>query len=214
MGPTFELKHNFTDEKHQEFVKLISQFKIPDWDRIDLDSVPGNERYIKKFLTYSFPKVKFFNFNDVNDSLTQIDSYIDEIGQANANVTEEWCIFNYELTCTQIAKILNSTKHVLYSIGFAGCKLLTDKEPDFTQALKDFKWQSLSFDYSGNSDRSDWANYPKRFQNIIVALSKVSDVKETLEKIAMAECGMAKGDVRKILDDNGLNDVQIVHHSV
>lgn len=192
-------------------LKLLSKHKLPNLSLIILHKVPEKNKYVKQFLMHSFPnEVNVMTFNVKNPSLNSVSYYFKALLSISSRVKSTIYFNNYELTEKQFWKLVKANKTKSQKINFTNCRFLTSSIPDLTDALVGFTAKELDFWGSGKSYLNHWASHPQLFENIIIALGRVEDVRESLRKIVMIGCKMKTEDIREILDDNGFERVEIV----
>ena len=69
--------------------------------------------------------------------------------------------------------------------------------------------ETIIFNGSGDSEHSNWDEYPDRFANIICAFSKCS-LKQSIKEIDMRRCGsMNREKAKAVLKKYGMEHVQV-----
>ena len=97
--------------------------------------------------------------------------------------------------CSLVEKAKNAEM-----IGFSSWTILTDSEWDFGD-MKESKVQLLHFNYSGDSNHSNWNSFfSNRFNNIISGISKSKGLKNSIKHIGIVGCEMKRATAEGVLE--------------
>lgn len=109
-----------------------------------------------------------------------IGDYLDELEIISSRVKKQFNVWNIELDNDQLCKLLSFAKHCTDWIAVGSCVINSIIVPDFGNCLDGYKCNGLDFSGSGRRSRSNWEENPQLFENVIIGLSKVNDVKNGL----------------------------------
>lgn len=214
MGEEYKLDLDLNINGDMELLKLLCKYKLPDGNRIGFRNISKDNDYLKTFLINSFPQsVKTLLFNVSNPIVMDIGIYLPCLQKAVSYVKENFYVFNFEISNSQLSKLLLLSKDITNSIGMCKCTINSTPELEFVPVLDGYKFKDISFNDSGAEDRSDWGIQPDYFENIVKALSKVEGCVDSMQRIVMGECCMEREIVRECLDVHGFADVKIINYS-
>mmetsp|Transcript_7133 Transcript_7133/g.6326 ORF Transcript_7133/g.6326 Transcript_7133/m.6326 type:complete len:260 (+) Transcript_7133:859-1638(+) len=207
----YSLVLSMNKAKESEVIGTFGTKKLqfPDIKRIQIQHIKNsNYKRINRFLSSCVPTtlpLLSVNWNS-GEELLKGSLITDSICKASQSVTKEvfltFAEFNSE-NVQRIVKSANKSKRLV----FWSCKIHTTDDMDFNT---DSAITYLSFAYCGHSDVSmKWNKYPKRFENIVAAISK-SNLKDSLETININYCNITPDEVKELLKKYNITHIKIV----
>jgi len=208
----WKFKMVLNEEKDWKFFKFLLGHKMPNWKYLSLRAVPERSIEVKQFLLNSFPDwVRDFNFNFMSEK-KDVAYYLEGLEHVFPKIEMELNLYHLKISNKELWKLLQANKNRINWIGFIECQLC--HHFDFGRDLEGANFKGLSLSGSKFPDSNDWENHPERFSNLIQALGKVQSVREGMDRIWLSESGLEEEFVRNILDNHGLDRVEIKKHSL
>lgn len=126
----------------------------------------------------------------------------------SSKITSALGISNFIISERELVQILGCyrEKEVIY-IGYSKLKL--GKVPSFGTSLDGARIKTLSLNYCGSTDLSDWKKNYIQFENLITGLSESPDFVANLKEISLLHCGLGAKQVKKVLGKNGFEGVKV-----
>ena len=115
--------------------------------------------------------------------------------------SQEIYFWNWSFADSSLCSIIKASCNV-NTLDFCSCKF--SLLGPLSLVGPSYNIKELSFNYSGNTHSNDWSTYPERLNLLIKAISECS-LKNSLEKISMASCGVKKEEIERMLKKYGIN---------
>ncbi|CAI2370082.1 unnamed protein product [Moneuplotes crassus] len=127
----------------------------------------------------------------------------------SSRVCREILISTLKINASRFKRVVAAFKHV-HLIRFSLCKISIPKAFNLSQALRNTKINIFDCSYCGNSNYCGWKNNPQEFASLIKALVTSPDLKLSLQRIEAYHSCISMSKIRKILDANSFNNVDII----
>ncbi|CAI2371985.1 unnamed protein product [Moneuplotes crassus] len=183
--------------------------RLPDLERLSIRNIPReSQEEARHCVAKYFPKtVREFYFN-ANSALGSISLYHSALLAAAPCVTETVFLYNFKISQPQTIALL-AAFHKVTGFGFDSCILHMPSVPSFPDSMANSNIRTLDFWYSGDSDHGDWRKDSSCFSNLMAGLAQVDTLRENLETVWMCDCGMERKEIKEILENCGLDHVDI-----
>ncbi|CAI2371654.1 unnamed protein product [Moneuplotes crassus] len=194
-----------------KLLKSLKCLKLFDIDYLDLDEIDSkNRRFILNFLQSSFPnKIKHLDF--LSSGLMDLKrcNYLNSLTTLSSKVVHEVIFQNFSIGLPQFKRLVAAFEHVrILRLQFF--RLSIPSVPDLSKALKNCQIQIIDLEGSGDSDRSDWKNDFDEFENLVQGLASSPDLRLSLEKVFVTDCGVKNNKVEQVFEENQLGGVNII----
>ncbi|CAI2374949.1 unnamed protein product [Moneuplotes crassus] len=190
------------------FINRINPITIPRLNKIIVHDFSKRNHKFESFLANCFPiKVSGLFLQSRHDTVP-ITPYFNHIMKASGKITVELGFDNFNISEKQFKRIISTFKHV-WNIKLTGCKLSVTKVIDFSAALNNLKLRSLSFERSGQVNRSNWKKNIHEFDNLIKGLATSEDLKQSLRWIYLKSCRLNKEITKNLITSSGFSNAKI-----
>lgn len=200
-----------TKHKSRNFVEAIMDKKLPPFDLLQFDSVSSNSESLKRLISNcraGHPKKLYFNYP--SNKFITCEKYIHALCRAASTGSyEEFSTCNCLVTNEEFWKLMEAKKRC-DKVEFFFCTLETKEPYETKDILKGATFEFLAMQKTGASNRSNWAVNTNWLENIIKGLGQSEDVRNSLKKIDILKSGLEMEEVRRMMNENGLQDVEIV----
>jgi hypothetical protein len=198
-----------------DFVEAIMDRKLPQYDLLELANVSMNSESLRRLISNcrpGHPKIVYINYPCKIDRLIFVEKYLAQICSAASKGTyhefSTWTAFIKNHEFWQLVEAKKKCK----KIEFFYCKIETDEPYDTKDMLKGGTFEFLDMNQSGIENLSNWKANSNRLENIIKGLGQSEDVKKSLKKIDLLQSGLEMQKIRRMLDENGLNGVEVLRN--
>ncbi|CAI2371902.1 unnamed protein product [Moneuplotes crassus] len=182
--------------------------RLPGLEWLSISNIPRESQEARHCVVKYFPKtVREFAFNSAS-ALGSISLYHSALLAAAPCVTEVVGLYNFKISQPQTIALL-AAFHKVTRFDFFSCILYLPSVPSFPDSMANSNIRSLDFFSSGDSDRGDWGKDSSCFSNLMAGLAQVDTLRENLEKVWMYDCGMERKEIKEILENCGLDHVDI-----
>ncbi|CAI2371328.1 unnamed protein product [Moneuplotes crassus] len=185
-----------------KFAKRIHSIAAPKLQKISFPCFQNKDKSVLSFIIYCFPRKVNCLKMYCESELTKFRSYFPEIIRNSCRVQNKVNFTGFRINQKQLQRIIPAFRHVK-SLSINNSIISIPKAPDFTHALDKTRINKLIFDSCGAVNRSNWANNPHEFANLIEGLSKSQDLKQTLHYFSFKKCNLEQAPTRRILNTHG-----------
>ena len=113
------------------------------------------------------------------------------------------------ITNNEFWKLINSSRRIK-NIEFNWWIIITNEEWEFA-ITQEWFINSLKFEYTGDVNHSSWIEYPNRFSNILTGISNWNRIRNSLKKIYINNCDIAKEEGINLLNRFELAQIEFVY---
>jgi hypothetical protein len=208
---TLNFNTDMTKHKSRNFVEAIMDKRLPPFELLQFDSVSSNSEALKRLISNcraGHPNKLYFNYPS-NKFITG-EKYLRALCRAaSTGRYEEFSTCNCLLTNEEFWKLMEAKKRCV-KIEFFFCTLETKEPMETKDILKGSTFEFIAMQKTGASSRSNWAVNPNWLENIIKGLGQSEDVRKSLKKIDILKSGLETEEVKRMMEENGLEKVEIV----
>ncbi|CAI2371794.1 unnamed protein product [Moneuplotes crassus] len=207
-GPVTGLSLRMNRPGDMKVIKGLDK-RLPDLERLVIRNIPREcQEEARHCVAKYFPKtVQRFYFNH-GSALISIDLYYSALLAAAPCVTKDIRLYNFKISQPQTIALLAAFHKVTF-FAFYSCILQMPSVPSFPDSMANSNIRELDFSSSGDSAHGDWGKDSSCFSNLMAGLAQVDTLRENLEKVWMCWCGMKKKEIKEILENCGLDHVDI-----
>ncbi|CAI2371895.1 unnamed protein product [Moneuplotes crassus] len=206
------LLYIWVDEiRAEKLLKSLKCLKFFDIDCLYLDGIDSkNRRFVLNFLQSSFPnKIKKLTFCSSCHMDLKRPNYLNSLTGLSSKVVREVCFGHFSIGLPQLKRLVAAFRHVR-TLVLRNCRLSIPNAPDLSKALKNCQIQEINLLASGNLARSDWENNLDEFENLVQGLASSPDLRLSLGKVNVSECGVKKNKAEQVFEENQLGGVKII----
>ena len=189
-------------------LKVLSNFKLPEINKYQLDYIPTDSEEVRRFIINSIPVQQRFSFNYAKQEQIKWSKYFEALKTAARKITNTYWIYNTDFSAQEFWEIVSAAKLCKILIFYYDLIPL-DSEWDFGKEMEGCKIEFISFYYSGGSSYSNWGQNPARFENLIAAIAKWEPLVKTLKTLSIPYCDITKAKAQEVLNKYKLNGIQI-----
>ncbi|CAI2372247.1 unnamed protein product [Moneuplotes crassus] len=198
------------DFEDGKFAKSLKYLKFFDICRFYSKNIDSKNRYFGDFLESSFPnKINSLMFVSSTKMVLNRSNYLNPLINLSYQVNSDVIFYRFSIGFPQLKRLVAAYKHVS-RLEFKYCKLSIPSVPNFSNALTNCQIQELSFEGSGTTGLSDWAKDFDQFENLIQGLASSSDLRLSLEKMVIYNCGVNPKESEQVFGKNQLDNVRII----
>ena len=187
-------------------LKALANFKLPITYYYRLTNVPNNSKFVKAFATNLSKKQINFFFNWNSSNKVESSKYIQELWLAANNTVDQFGVYNLVFSIEDFKSLVVSAKHVKYLFIYSSWIPL-DCKFDFGEQLNSCNIKYLNMNYCGDADNEDFAAHPQRFENLLEAISNSLPLRNSLETLYIAGCGVSREKAEQVSIKYGLNEL-------
>ena len=198
---------NLNEEKWMNFLKAVSNFRLPKLNYFNLNYVPEDSEDVRKFLKSS-PLQSDILFNNSKVVQLEASKYMDALKAAAKNAVNHFGVYNINLSCDQFWELVSVAKGVK-TLYFTCSLIASDSTVDFGSDMEGCVIEKIYFQHSGNSTYSNWKSNPMRFENIIAGIAKCVPLAKSLKALDLYNSDISKTDAQNVLTKYGLNEVKL-----
>ena len=204
-----EIVFNLQNDKYMCLLGALKSFQLPQIKSFTFNNVPEDSELVKSFIENNIPIQSQFEFNKEKQVEIKGSKYLNAFKSAADKTLDVFSINNTILSANELCEIISTAKYCK-KLQFCFDFIEFDEELDFIENMEGCKIEYLSFNSSGSSYYSDWNQNPKRFVNIVVAISRCIPLSVSLKIINITNCGITEEDAVKILRNLHLNSIKII----
>ena len=178
------------------------------------DSIPKNNfvlnltnskswGFLKKISNSSFSSIRL-QFSNAND-WGKLGTNVIYLSRMLPKCLDSVSIRKFYLSQKDIQHIINSSLNWKI-VKFDYWKL--DYEDIYLTSKSKSKIETLDFEYSGNTEASNWKRYPQRFKKLLKAISK-STIKDSLKNLVINQWGVTKKQAKEFLTSLRMKKVKV-----
>ena len=188
-------------------LKMLSKLKIPELNRIDLNSVPVDWEEVRLFLSKSISTLNHLWFN--TDCKVEVSAckYLESLKVALARTSDTILVDNTDFSSDEFRELVCAAKKSK-RLFFRYDKIPFDEQEDFGNT-KGSKVEHLSFGGSGGWDYSNWKAHPMRFENLVASIAKSQGLKNSLNELWISGCEITREKAQKVLNKYNLKSVKL-----
>ncbi|CAI2367274.1 unnamed protein product [Moneuplotes crassus] len=192
-----------------KFAKRIHPIAASKLIKIVFSCFQNRDKNILNFILCCFPrKVNYLRMYGSSE-LPKSKNYFPELIKNSCKVQDKVNFSDFIINFRQLQKIVSAFRHVK-SLNIISSIISVPKVPDFTHALDNTRISELIFDSCGVVNRSNWANNPQEFTNLIEGLSKSQDLKQALHYFSIKNCNLKETPTRKILNTHNFLNTTLI----
>ncbi|CAI2371871.1 unnamed protein product [Moneuplotes crassus] len=206
-----ELWIGTNDIRDENPLKCLKCLKLFDIDWLVLGQVDSkNRRFVLNFLQSSFPnKIKKFDFWCSGRMDLKRSNYLNFLTRLSSKVVQKVLFKNFRIGLPRLKRLVAAFRHVR-TLGLRWCRLSIPSVPDLSKALKNCQIQEIDLYRAGDSDNSDWENNFDEFDNLVQGLASSPDLRLSLEKVYVYDCGITQNKIEQVFEENQLGGVNII----
>ncbi|CAI2371599.1 unnamed protein product [Moneuplotes crassus] len=199
--------------RNEKLLKSLKCLKVFDIVWLILGGIDSkNRRFVLNFLQSSFPnKIKELDFRSSGQMDLKRCNYLNSLTRLTSKVVRLVHFERFSIGLPQLKRLVAAFKHVR-TLGLISCRLSIPSVTDLSKALKNCQIQKIDLNGSGDSDCSDWDNNFDEFENLVQGLASSPDLRLSLEKVDVTECGVTQNKVEQVFEENQLGEVNIIDH--
>ncbi|CAI2359873.1 unnamed protein product [Moneuplotes crassus] len=203
-----KIEFNFNNEKHLALLEAIDK-KFPDASVIYIDSIPLNNKYVKLFFEFYFPKeVSFLHLNSLAISKSQLEFYMEELRLISPRITTSIFLYKFEVDQQNLKTLLSRYMHLNW-FEFNNCGFIVPSVVDFKDTLIGSKLQHISLSNIPKKFYLSKDSKPSHFENLLRGLWKSQDFKMNFDAFWIRHSELTTKEQEEILRKHGLTDVKI-----
>ena len=188
-------------------LKILSKLKIPQLNRIDLNSVPVDWEEVKSFLSKSISNINILWFNTDDKIELSASKYLESLKVTSTKTSDKFVVDKTNFSSDEFREMVCAAKgtkrwYFQYDI------IPLDEQVDFGN-MEGSKLEHLGFQYSGGSDYSNWKAHPMRFKNLVASIAKSQGLKVSLKTLYIGDCEITKEKAQKVLNKYNLKSVEL-----
>ncbi|CAI2372041.1 unnamed protein product [Moneuplotes crassus] len=197
--------------RYEKLLKSLKCLKVFDIDWLGLDYIASkNRRSVLNFLQSSFPdKIKSLTLWPSGLMDLKRCNYLNSLTRLTSKFVQRVNFERFSIGLPQLKRLVAAFRHVRI-LCLLNCRLSIPSVPDLSKALKDCQIQKIDLEGSGGSDCSDWENNFDEFVNLVQGLASSPDLRLSLEKVIVFDCGVTKNQVEQFFEENLLGEVNII----
>ena len=188
-------------------LKILSKLKIPQLNRIELNSVPVDSEEVKKFLSKSISNLNILRFNFDDKIELSASKYIESLKVASTKTSDVFVVDKTNFSPDEFRELVCAAK-ATKELGFYYDIIPLDEQVDFWN-MEESKVEYLSFQYSGGSAYSNWKSHPMRFENLVASIAKSQGLKHSLKTLYIRDWEITKDKAQEVLNKYNLKSVAL-----
>ena len=189
-------------------LKVLSNFKLPEINKYQLDYVPTDSEEVRRFIINSIPVQQYFYFNWTKQEQIKWSKYFEALKTAARKTTYQYDVDNTDFSALEFWEIVSAAK-LCKNLYFRYDLIPLDSEWDFGKEMEGCKIEYIGFSCSGGSSYINWGQNPARFENLIAAIAKWEPLVKTLKTLYIWGCDITKAKAQEVLNKYKLNGIQI-----
>ena len=198
---------DLSEEKWVSLLKTLSKLKIPELNKIVLNSVPKDWEQVRSFLSNSISKINILWFNYDRIIKLSASKYLESLKVASTKVTYNFIVDKTNFSSDEFRELVCAAKGVKH-LCFRYDIISLDEQVDF-EDMEGSKVELLSFYFSGGCDYSNWKAHPMRFENLVASIAKSQGLKHSLKTLEIVGCEITKEKAQEVLNKYNLKSVEL-----
>ena len=188
-------------------LKILSKFKIPQLNRIDLNSVPADSEEVRSFLSKSISKINILRFNYDDKIELSASKYLESLKVASTKTSDNLTVDKTTFSPDEFRDLVCAAKgtkqlYFYYDI------IPLDEQVDFRN-MERSKLEHLSFKISGGPSYSNWKAHPMRFENLVASIAQSQGLKDSLKTLFIGKCEITGEKAQEVLNKYNLKSVTL-----
>ena len=200
---------NLQNDKYMFLLGALTSFQLPQIKSFTFNNVPEDSELVKSFIENNIPIQSTFEFNNKKQVDIKGSKYLNAFKSAAKKTFGIFSINNTILSANELCEIISAARYCK-KLQFCNDFIEFDEEWEIDANMEGCKIEYINFNFSGSSNFSDWNQNPKRFVNIVVAISRCVPLSASLKIINITNCGIKKEDAEKALHNLNLDSIKII----
>ena len=188
-------------------LKILSKLKIPQLNKIVLDSVPVDWEEVRLFLSNSVSTLNDLCFNHDWKVELSASKYLESLKVVSTKTSNAFLVDKTNFSPDEFWELVWAAKGVK-QLYFESDIIPLDEQVDFGD-MEGSKLESLSFWHSGGCSYSNWKDHPMRFENLIGSIAKSQGLKKSLKRLYIYSCEITRKKAQKVLNKYNLKSVEL-----
>ena len=188
-------------------LKILSKLKIPQLNKIYLNSVPVDSEEVRWFLSKSISTLNYLYFNNDRKVELSASEYLESLKVVSTKTSNQFAVDNTNFTSDEFRELVCAAKGAK-QLHFQCSIIPLDEQVDF-EDMEGSKLELLSFSYSGGSSYSNWKAHPMRFENLVASIAKSQGLKNSLKTLWIYGCDITKEKAQEVLNKYNLKSVEL-----
>lgn len=204
---SFELKLNLDFKNHTRILEYGKLLQLPPIGRIRINWAKNNNEDLREFFKNSIPKkLKYLTLNLSNKTFVNMDFYIQALSPGLGRVTQNVFFGCFNFNGNTFELTLKACKNIHTVIFY---KWVIEVEDELNLREKEYKISTLSFNGSGLMPENNWNSHPNELRKILNGIS-TCNLKKSLQKLNLTNCGIEKSDAELMLIQNNLFHIRVI----
>ena len=187
--------------------KILSKLKIPQLNKIELNSIPEDSEEVRSFLSKSISKIKHLFFNNDDKVKLSASKYLESLKVAATKTSDKFIVDYTNFSSNEFRELICAAKgakelYFYYDI------IPLDEQVDF-ETMEGSKLEQFGFHCSGGSSYSNWKAHPMRFENLVASIAQSQGLKDSLKELWINKCGITKEKAQEVLNKYNLESVKL-----
>ena len=188
-------------------LKILSKLKIPQLNKISLNSVPVDSEEVISFLSKSISKINDLYFNNDDKIELSASKYLESLKVASTKTSYQFVVDKTNFSLDEFRELVCASKGVK-ELCFQCDIIPLDEQVDFGN-IEGSKVELLGFYCSGGRSYSNWKAHPIRFDNLVASIAKSQGLKNSLKELWIGGCGITKEKAKEVLSKYNLKSVAL-----
>ena len=188
-------------------LKILSKLKIPQLNRIILNSVPVDSEEVRSFLSKSISTLNNLYFNNNRKVELSVSKYLESLKVVSTKISDQFFVDKTTFSSDEFRELVcaaKGTKKLLFQFD----KISLDEQVDFGN-MEGSKVEALGFWHSGGCKYSNWNAHPMRFENLVASIAKSQGLMDSLKELDIGSCEITKEKAQEILNKYNLKSVAL-----
>ena len=188
-------------------LKILSKLKIPQLNKIVLDSVPEDWEEVRSFLSNSISTLNYFLFNTDWKIELSASKYLESLKVVSNKTSSKIFADKTNFSPDEFRELVCAAKGAK-GLCFQCDIIPLDELVDFGN-MEGSKLEYLGFAYSGGRSYSNWKANPMRFENLVASIAKSQGFKNTLKTLNIYGWEITKEKAQEVLNKYHLKSVAL-----